>query len=160
MEIQKQNLESSNSNDCKTPINVACLVLVDRTGAVLITQRPIEKSLGGLWEFPGGKVETGESAEVALRREIIEELQIEVGLLHPMLPVTHVYEFGTIQLIPFLSKCHNRPPIQLVEHSDLAWVEHVNLLDYEWAPADLPIVENLRAILGGNGIQPSHPTKK
>lgn len=157
MEIQKQDLERSNSNSCKDLITVACLVLVDPAGAVLITQRPIEKQLGGLWEFPGGKVETGESAEGALRREIIEELQIKIGSLQPMIPVTHHYDFGAIQLVPFLTRCEKRPPIQLIEHSDLAWVEEVDLLKYQWAPADLPVVEELRSILSGNEIKHSHP---
>lgn len=158
MDVQNQDSESSQKNSQKIPISVVCLVLVDSSDSVLITQRPIKKQLGGLWEFPGGKIEAGESEEAALRRELLEELQLEVALLYPLLPVTHIYEFGTIQLIPFLSRCVNRPAVHLMEHSDLAWVGYVDLLKYKWAPADLPIVEELMAILGGNEMLPSHPS--
>jgi mutator protein MutT len=153
MEIRKQDSVRQERNNPKSPIAVACLVLVDLEGSVLITQRPNEKQLGGLWEFPGGKVEAGESSRAALRRELSEELQLKVGLLHPLLPVIHVYEFGVIELIPFLSQCEQRPAVHLVEHSDFTWVASADLASYEWAPADLPVVEELMAILDGNEIQ-------
>lgn len=159
MEIRKQDSVSQQRSNKNSPIAVACLVLVDLKGSVLITQRDIEKQFGGLWEFPGGKVEADESAEAALRRELLEELQLEVGLLHPMLPVTYEYEFGVIQLIPFLARCEQRPTVHLVEHSDFAWVGYGGLSNYVWAPADLPVVEELMAILDGNGMQLEHLPK-
>lgn len=139
-----------------TVVSVACLVLLDSEGAVLIARRPLDKSLGGLWEFPGGKVEAGESAEVALRRELREELQLEVGSLQAMEPVVHTYEFGTIRLLPFLAQCQERPKVQLMEHSDFRWAACDALTSFEWAPADLPVVAALRLILDGAEAQTAH----
>lgn len=130
------------------PLDVTCLVLLDASGAVLATRRPQEKQLGGLWEFPGGKVEPGEDPEAALRREILEELALRVGPVQPMDPVVHGYPFGTIRLLPFLH-CGARPTsIRLLEHSEYRWVTPRTWLELEWAPADLPVLSQIPAHLG------------
>jgi 8-oxo-dGTP diphosphatase len=82
----------------------------------------MNKKLGGLWEFPGGKIEVTESPETALKRELQEELELDVGTLQAMEAVYHDYEFGRIQLQPFLTWCNDRPPVELLEHSAYQWV--------------------------------------
>jgi 8-oxo-dGTP diphosphatase len=129
-------------------VSVACLVLLDQQGAVLTTRRPEGKQLGGLWEFPGGKVEAAESPEEALRREIWEELELRLGDLEAMSPVMHEYPFGVIRLLPFLSEIVSHPLIRLVEHSEHRWVTPQTWVNLEWAPADLPILDQITARLG------------
>ena len=124
--------------------DVVCLVLRDLQGRVLATRRPLEKSLGGLWEFPGGKVDPGESPETALRREIREELCVEVTDLSPLATVTHAYDFGVIHLIPYLATCDRHPEIRLTEHTEHRWVLPEEAVSMEWAPADLPVLAMLR----------------
>lgn len=128
-------------------ITVSCLILLDSHDAFLATQRPPHKTLGGLWEFPGGKVEKGESPEEALRRELREELHLTVDSFLPLTPVTHEYDFGSIQLIPFLTRCEQRPALELVEHSAACWVHSTSASSLAWAPADLPILAELLALL-------------
>lgn len=111
--------------------------------ALIPTGATLDK-LMGLWEFPGGKIDTGESAEEALRREIIEELGIELGSLTQLPAVTHAYDFGTIQLIPFLSEVERRPQLnELHAHAAARWIALDKWDQLQWAPADLPIIERL-----------------
>ncbi|QBG48144.1 (deoxy)nucleoside triphosphate pyrophosphohydrolase [Verrucomicrobia bacterium S94] len=127
----------------KKLIHVVCLVLADRKGLFFAAQRPVGKSQSLLWEFPGGKVEPGENAEDALRREIREELSWTVGELKRLPDSTHEYDFGTIRLTPFLHECVERPLISLTEHIDSKWVVPSEWTLLKWAPADIPIVEHL-----------------
>lgn len=131
----------------KHPIDVVCLVLVDQGNHVLATQRPDGGALARKWEFPGGKVEDGEDHETALRREIREELCVEVADLTALAPVTHFYDFEAIRLWPFLSRCEQPPRLKLVEHANFIWsaLEEANSLD--WAAADLPILVQLEGLL-------------
>lgn len=124
-------------------ITVVCLVLHDTVGKVLTTRRPVGKRLGLLWEFPGGKVESGESPEQALRREIYEELGIELGKLEQLPEVEYSYQFGSIRLLPFISQCEVRPPLRLTEHEDARWITLNAWNALEWAPADIPVIKNL-----------------
>ena len=128
-------------------IEVVCLVLVDQKNYILTTKRPDGGSLAGKWEFPGGKVEDGEELKTALRREIHEELCIDVDELESLDLVTHSYEFGTIRLHPFLSRCEQRPRLKLVEHSDHLWADLTKADSLDWAPADVPILAQLGDIL-------------
>lgn len=122
------------------PIRVVC-ALIEHEGRVLLARRPAHKHLGGKWEFPGGKIETGESPAAALVRECAEELacQIEVGAELPS--VTHAYPDRTIVLLPFV--CRLAPDSaapHAAEHSALAWVEAERMSDYDLPAADAPIV--------------------
>jgi 8-oxo-dGTP diphosphatase len=141
MALAIQNRGSSKNHKV---VNVVCLVAIDRDTQILATQRAEDKPLGLLWEFPGGKIDKGESAEEALRREIHEELGIELGTLTHLPAVTHTYDFGTIQLIPFLSEVD--APLQLGKlhvHAAARWIALQEWEQLQWAPADVPIIEGL-----------------
>lgn len=139
--IEDHSGDRPNSAETST-VNVVCLVLRKADGAILATQRPDGKRLGGLWEFPGGKVEPGERAEDALRREIREELELELGVLSPLRPIKHQYDFGAIRLFPFLAACPGSP-FSLLEHADARWLGPDELTSVPWVPADIPILEQL-----------------
>jgi 8-oxo-dGTP diphosphatase len=123
-------------------IHVVCAVIQDDSGRYLATRRPVDKALGGLWEFPGGKVEPGEDPAAALRREIAEELGLAI-VVGPALPVViQRYAFGTIALQPF--RC--RPSggtLVLHEHTAATWLPRTALWSLDWAPADIPVLARL-----------------
>ncbi len=126
---------------------VAC-ALVDVDGRVLICKRPQGKSLAGLWEFPGGKVEAGETPESALIREMDEELGITItqSCLAPFVFASHTYE--TFHLMMPLYLCRRWSGVVVAkEHEALAWVKPNALSDYEMPPADAPLVAYLRDFL-------------
>jgi 8-oxo-dGTP diphosphatase len=126
---------------------VAC-ALVDADRRVLIAQRPEGKSMAGLWEFPGGKVETGETPEAALIRELSEELGIETkqACLAPLSFVSHAYE--SIHLLMPLYVCRKWQGMpQTREHQALKWVRPQALRDYPMPPADEPLIAALCDLL-------------
>ncbi len=107
----------------------------------MLAQRPPDKKLGGLWEFPGGKVERGESAEAALHRELLEELGCEVRITKPLPSFVHTYPWGGIELIPFVCELTaDSPEPHPHEHTGLVWVERPQLAGYPLAPADVPLL--------------------
>jgi 8-oxo-dGTP diphosphatase len=127
---------------------VAACALVDADGRVLIAQRPQGKSLAGLWEFPGGKVEEGETPEVALIRELREELGIEVtqACLAPFVFASHTYEdFHLLMPLYLLRRWTGFPEPR--EHAALKWVKPPMLKDFPMPPADEPLVAYLRDFL-------------
>jgi 8-oxo-dGTP diphosphatase len=125
------------------PVPVVCAVIV-RSGQIMLAQRPPGKKLGGLWEFPGGKVEPGEAHEAALHRELQEELGCSVRITKALTPFVHSYDWGSIELIPFVCELEaESPEPHLHEHTALAWVERGELPSYALAPADVPVVEML-----------------
>ncbi|MGE0769487.1 MAG: 8-oxo-dGTP diphosphatase MutT [Hyphomicrobiaceae bacterium] len=126
---------------------VAC-ALVDADGRVLLARRPEGRPLAGLWEFPGGKVEPGETPEAALIRELREELGIEINpkCLAPFTFASHTYE--AFHLLMPLYLCRKwGGEVQPREGQQIAWVRAVRLGDYEMPPADLPLKAMLRDIL-------------
>jgi 8-oxo-dGTP diphosphatase len=123
---------------------VAC-ALIDADGRVLICRRPQGKQLAGLWEFPGGKVEPGESPEAALIRELDEELgvQVKAACLAPFVFASHGYE--SFHLLMPLYLCRRWDGLVTArEHEALAWVRPNQLADYPMPPADAPLVAYLR----------------
>ncbi len=92
------------------------------------------------WEFPGGKVELGESHDKTVIREIREELNIQIDVKHELLPVIHNYSNFSITLFPFICN-YLSGTIKLVEHAQYRWLSPNNLLDLDWAAADIPVVQ-------------------
>ena len=124
---------------------VSAAALIDGEGRVLLAQRPEGKSMAGLWEFPGGKVEEGETPEAALIRELHEELGIETwqSCLAPLSFVSHSYE--KFHLLMPLFACRKWGGIpQSREGQALKWVRAKDLRDYPMPPADTPLIPILR----------------
>lgn len=124
-------------------IEVVCGLIEDGGGRVLACRRPEGKHLGGLWEFPGGKVEPGESPETALVRELREELGIETEVAGALTPVVWDYGRGPIRLIPFFCRIASGEP-QPHEHDALEWVDATTCDRLHWAAADGPILAEWR----------------
>ena len=127
---------------------VAACALVDADGRVLLAQRPQGKPMAGLWEFPGGKVETGERPEETLIRELEEELGIVVRepCLAPLTFASHTYP--DFHLLMPLYVCRRwEGTVTPREGQALAWVRPNKLRDYEMPPADVPLVSHLMALL-------------
>ncbi|OCX61699.1 NTP pyrophosphohydrolase [Thioclava sp. SK-1] len=126
-------------------ILVSAAALVDPEGRVLLAQRPPGKSLAGLWEFPGGKVEPNETPEACLIRELQEELGINTwaSCLAPLTFASHSYE--TFHLLMPLFVCRKWEGIATPrEGQELAWVRARDLSDYPMPPADIPLIPILR----------------
>lgn len=125
-------------------LHVTC-ALIEREGRVLCTRRSAEMSLPLKWEFPGGKIMEGESPEGCLRRELLEELGIEVDVGHALPLVTYRYPEFAITLYPFLCRIGPLAKITLNEHDRAAWVLPEDLGDIDWAEADVGVVKNYLA---------------
>lgn len=124
---------------------VVAVALIDTEGRVLLAQRPQGKSLAGLWEFPGGKVEANETPEAALIRELAEELGIETksSCLAPLTFASHSYD--DFHLLMPLFACRRWTGIPTPrEGQTLAWVRARDLRDYPMPPADIPLIPILR----------------
>lgn len=131
---------------------VAAVALIDADGRVLLAQRPEGKSMAGLWEFPGGKVETGESPEATLIRELEEELGIEVKepCLAPLTFASHRYE--DFHLLMPLYVCRRwSGNVRGREGQALKWVRPLRLRDFPMPPADEPLIPHLIDLLGSGG---------
>jgi 8-oxo-dGTP diphosphatase len=131
----------------KVTLVVAC-ALIDADNRVLIAQRPVDKAMAGLWEFPGGKVNAGERPEDALIRELGEELGITVreACLAPLTFASHTY--SDFHLLMPLYICRRwEGVITAKEHQALAWVRANKLRDYPMPPADLPLIPALTDLL-------------
>ncbi|MDP3197470.1 (deoxy)nucleoside triphosphate pyrophosphohydrolase [Tabrizicola sp.] len=124
---------------------VSAVALIDPDGRVLLAQRPEGKSLAGLWEFPGGKVEPGESPETALIRELKEELDIDTwsSCLAPLTFASHAYDDFHL-LMPLFACRKWQGTVRSLEGQQLAWVRPNQLRDYPMPPADLPLIPILR----------------
>jgi 8-oxo-dGTP diphosphatase len=127
---------------------VAACALVDADGRVLLTERPAGKSMAGLWEFPGGKIETGERPEDTLIRELKEELGIVVRepCLAPLTFASYGYEDFHL-LMPFYVCRRWEGIVTAQEGQQLAWVRPNRLRDYKMPPADEPLIAHLTTLL-------------
>lgn len=124
---------------------VSAVALIDTDGRVLVAQRPDGKTMAGLWEFPGGKVEDGETPEAALIRELHEELGIDTraSCLAPLAFASHSYESFHL-LMPLFACRRWEGSITPLEGQKLAWVRPNALRDYPMPPADKPLIPILR----------------
>ncbi|WP_043588519.1 (deoxy)nucleoside triphosphate pyrophosphohydrolase [Geminisphaera colitermitum] len=124
----------------RSPISVVC-ALIEREGRVFVAQRPAGKHLGGKWEFPGGKIEPGETSEQALIRECREELGCEIVVGRALTPVTHDYETVSIRLIPFVARlaAGSGEPVAH-EHAATRWIQPEEFASLDMPAADEPII--------------------
>ena len=125
-------------------ITVTAAILV-KDARVFIAQRKAHARLAGKWEFPGGKVEQGETPEACLKRELKEELAIDATVGDYMDESVYEYDFGTVRILFYRAFWDGRP-IASRDHQSVQWVSLEELTQYDFTPADLPLVEKL-----GNG---------
>ncbi|CAN5660784.1 hypothetical protein BH10BAC3_BH10BAC3_16130 [soil metagenome] len=123
---------------------VVCAAIIRLNGKILIARRAPTKHLGGLWEFPGGKIEDGEFPEECLKREIFEELGLTITVLNHLGDNVHHYGDKHILLKAYFCKA-NGNSIQLIDHDKVEWVTKAELENFEFAPADIPFVDALIA---------------
>jgi 8-oxo-dGTP diphosphatase len=128
-------------------IHVACAV-IEKDGLILAARRSPESPMPGKWEFPGGKLEKDESPEDCLRREIREELDIDVIVLRSLPPVFHSYPDFDIRLYPFLCRVEGSGGFSEISplprnHSEIRWDTPENLKCLDWAGADIPVLEEI-----------------
>lgn len=125
----------------KKRIQVTGAVLT-RNGLILAAQRGKSKNQGGLWEFPGGKIEPGETPEEALQRELHEELRCDANVGEFIATTEFEYDFGIVELSTYFCTLNGSEP-QLTEHEQIKWLHASELTQLEWAPADIPTVKLL-----------------
>ena len=128
-------------------INVVGAVLL-RGGKILAAQRGEGRALAGMWEFPGGKIEAGETPEQALQRELKEELRIDAIIDDFIETTKHSYDFGTVVLTTYYATITNGGDPELTEHAQIRWCTPAELKELEWAPADVPVVNKISAKTG------------
>jgi 8-oxo-dGTP diphosphatase len=122
--------------------DVVCAI-IERDGRFLIARRSAGRHLAHKWEFPGGKVEAGESEAEALERELLEELGVRVEIFERLTPVDHRYPDRSLRLIAFRCRIVDGVP-DAGEHEELRWIEIDEASEYEFPEADLPILTEYR----------------
>ncbi|TYS61978.1 (deoxy)nucleoside triphosphate pyrophosphohydrolase [Bacillus infantis] len=119
--------------------------VIFKDGKILCAQRGTEKSLPLLWEFPGGKIEEGEKPEVALKREIKEEMRCTIEIGEQIEHTVYEYDFGIVHLTTYYCKLVEGEPV-LTEHAAIKWLAPEELPALEWAPADIPAIEKIAKV--------------
>lgn len=122
---------------------VGTAIIVNEWGEILIGQRPEGKDLAGLWEFPGGKLEKDETIEDCIKREIKEELSVDVEVFRHLLDVKKEYEHGCFMLCVYEAKIVDIQNLCPNVHQDLKWVKVDELRNYEYPVADIDIIDYL-----------------
>lgn len=128
-------------------IAVTCAVIVNEEGKVLVAQRSMMMKLPLKMEFPGGKIEAGETAEACLIREIKEELGVDIAIVSEMPANEHRYPEFSIRLIPYVCRVTGGSVV-LREHAAYIWQVPDKLMDMDWAEADIPVVQHYLKHLG------------
>lgn len=116
-----------------------CCAIIQYKDKVLVAQRSESMLLPLKWEFPGGKVEKDESVEDCIAREIKEELGMTIHIVQQLTPVVHHYDTFSLELIPFVC-ISNTDKFEIAEHNSIVWSAKDDLMSYDWAAADIPIV--------------------
>jgi 8-oxo-dGTP diphosphatase len=123
-------------------IKVVCGIIYD-SNKILICRRNPSKSLGGFWEFPGGKIEQDESDEYALKRELNEELQMQVNITEYFGSSIYDYESFSVELIAY--ECNLKKwNLYLTDHDLYKWIHPVEILNYKLSPADIPLAQKIK----------------
>jgi 8-oxo-dGTP diphosphatase len=130
-------------------LQVACAI-IERDGLVLAAQRSAAMSLALKWEFPGGKIHVGETAAECLRRELVEEMGIQVCVGKSLPASTHSYPTFTVTLQPFICAITSGEII-LHEHAEILWLPPERLHSLDWAEADFPVIESYLATVFRSG---------
>lgn len=120
-------------------LKVTCACIVNKSH-ILTTQRGANSDHPYLWEFPGGKIKPGETAKECIKREILEELEIEIEIIRPMVSVYHDYKTKQIELIPFLCSASSEN-LKLNEHIDFKWTDLSELYDLTFSAADIKLIQ-------------------
>jgi 8-oxo-dGTP diphosphatase len=118
--------------------DVTCAIII-KDGRILATRRSEVMNLPLKWEFPGGKIEDGETAEGCLHRELKEELNIEIEILKKLDDQPYDYDDFSINLVPFLAR-YISGDLVLSEHKEYLWLPKEELVYLDWAPADIPVL--------------------
>lgn len=127
-------------------IKVTAAIIID-SGKVFIAKRKPPGKMPGKWEFPGGKIEDGETPEQCLNRELREELGVEVAVGDCIGINEHQYDFYKVALAAYKVRILSGK-IRLTDHSDMAWVKAEDLSAYDFAPADIPFVNVVKSLIG------------
>ncbi|WIM68594.1 (deoxy)nucleoside triphosphate pyrophosphohydrolase [Corynebacterium breve] len=112
-----------------------------RNGYVFAAQRGPDKNMAGKWEFPGGKIERGETPQESLARELKEELLIDATVGEHITTTSYEYDFGVVNLATYYCTAKTDAEPVLTEHSEVRWVPVAELDQLDWAPADIPAVK-------------------
>lgn len=131
----------------KKTIRVVGAVIEDDDKNILCAQRPKGKNLALKWEFPGGKIEPGETPDEALKRELMEEMTLTISIGEKITTTTFEYDFGIVELTTYYSKIL-AGEIQLLEHVQMKWVKPEEIEKLDWAPADIPAIEIIKRKIG------------